>query len=127
MFSFCLDPYSTSNKPLLSLSMRTAVAIYRQLGQFLDHMDAAYTTSLNSPKPLCDPSINSHFRSGVYLGVGMCNIVLSMIPGKLMTLVELFGYKGDRKVGLELLMKTGGWVEDSEDPEIGTGEPFTFF
>ena len=107
--------------------MRATIAIYRQLGQFLDHMDDAYTTSLNSSKPLCDPSINSHFRSGVYLGVGMCNIILSMIPGKLMTLIELFGYKGDRKVGLELLMKAGGWVENSDEPEIGTGELFTFF
>lgn len=57
----------------------------------------------------------------------MCNIILSMIPGKLMTLVELFGYKGDRKVGLELLMKAGGWVENSEDPEIRSGEPFAFY
>jgi hypothetical protein len=50
-----------------------------------------------------------------------------MIPGKLMALVELFGYKGDRKVGLELLMKVGGWVEDSDEPEIGTGGSFTLF
>ena len=106
--------------------MRTSIAIYRQLGQFLDHMDAAYTTSLNSSIPLCDPSIDSHFRSGVYLGVGTCNLILSMMPGKLMTLVELFGYKGDRKAGLELLMKAGGWVENSDEPEIGTGESFTF-
>ena len=119
--------FTTCNKPLLSLNMRTTIAVYRQLGQYLDHMDAAYTTSLNSSKPLCDPSIDSHFRSGVYLGVGMCNIILSMMPGKLMTLVELFGYKGDRKVGLELLMKAGGWVEDSDEPGIGTGESFTFF
>ena len=107
--------------------MRATIAIYRQLGHFLDYMDAAYTTSLNSSKPLYDPSIDSHFRSGVYLGVGMCNIILSMIPGKLMTLVELFGYKGDRKVGLELLMKAGGWVEDSDEPEIGTGKSFSLF
>jgi Protein of unknown function (DUF3808) len=107
--------------------MRTTMGIYRQLGQYLDHMDAAYTTSLNSSKPLCDPSIDCHFRSGVYLGVAMCNIVLSMMPGKLMSLAELFGFKGDRKVGLELLMKVGGWVEDSDEPQIGTGELFTFF
>lgn len=27
----------------------------------------------------------------------MSHLVLSMIPGKLMALVELFGYKGNRK------------------------------
>ena len=127
LFFFALSLVATCNKPFLCLNMRTTIAIYRQLGQFLDHMDAAYTTSLNSSKTLCDPSIDSHFRSGVYLGVGMCNLILSMMPGKLMALVELFGYKGDRKVGLELLMKAGGWVENSDEPEIGTGEYFTFF
>ena len=54
-------------------------------------------------------------------------MILSLMPGKLMTLVELFGYKGDRKVGLELLMKAGGWTEGSDEPEIGTGELFTVF
>jgi hypothetical protein len=124
---FPLSFITACNKPLFSLNMRTTIAIYRQLGQFLDHMDAAYTTSMNSSKPLCDPSIDLHFRSGVYLGVGMCNIILSMMPGRLMTLVELFGYKGDRKIGLELLMKAGGWVENSDEPEIGTGESFNLF
>ena len=107
--------------------MRTTFAIYRQLGQYLDHVDAAYTTSLNSSKPLSDPSIDSHFRSGVYLGVGLCNLILSLMPSKLLTIVELFGYKGDRKVGLELLMKVGGWSGGSDEPEIGTGELFTVF
>ena len=126
VFLLPLSLITTCNNPLLSINMRAAIAIYRQLGQYIDQMDAAYTTSLNSSEPLCDPSIDSHFRSGVYLGVGTCNIVLSMMPGKLMTLVELFGYKGDRKVGLDLLMKAGGWVKDSDEPKIGIGESFTF-
>jgi hypothetical protein len=33
------------------------------------------------------------------------------MPGKLATLVELFGYKGDRMFGLKMLMRTGGWGE----------------
>lgn len=39
----------------------------------------------------------------------MSHLVLSMMPGKLLALVELFGYKGDRKFGLELLERAGGW------------------
>ncbi|KAG1873955.1 hypothetical protein F4604DRAFT_1582539 [Suillus subluteus] len=58
---------------------------------------------------LPSPSIDPHFRSGVYLGLGMSHLVLSMMPGKLLALVELFGYKGDRKFGLELLERAGGW------------------
>lgn len=107
--------------------MRTTIAIYRQLDQYLNYTDTAYTTSMHSSKPLCDPDIDPHFRSGVYLGVGVCNMILSLMPGKLMTLVELFGYKGDRKVGLESLMKAGGWVEGSDEPQIGTGKLLFFF
>lgn len=51
----------------------------------------------------------------------MCNIILSLMPGKLATLVELFGYKGDRVLGLDLLMRAGGWDEDGPEPRIGTG------
>jgi len=109
-----------------SLNMRTTIGIYRQLGHYLDTIDAEYTTAQNSSKPLTDPAVDAHFRSGVYLGVGMCNITLSLMPGKLMTLVELFGYHGDRKVGLEMLMRVGGWEDGVEEPRVSTGEPIFF-
>ena len=38
-----------------------------------------------------------------------------------MTLVELFGYKDDRKVGLDLLMEAGGRTEGAGEL-IGAGE-----
>ncbi|KAG1827902.1 hypothetical protein EV424DRAFT_1318995 [Suillus variegatus] len=107
------------------LNMRTTISIYRQLGKWIETVDAAYalahpellaaiSTPDPSPKTGADveetPSqSNPHFRSGVYLGLGMSHLVLSMMPGKLLALVELFGYKGDRKFGLELLERAGGW------------------
>jgi len=122
------------------LNMRTTISIYRQLGKWIESVDAAYATahpellvhtsahssvstssatpnhtptpqatSDSSPAYLPDPSIDDHFRAGVYLGLGMSHIVLSLMPGKLLALVELFGYKGDRKHGLELLERPGGW------------------
>lgn len=99
--------------------MRSTITIYRQLGHFLDAVDAEATAK---GLGMIDTSIDEHFRSGVYLGVGMCNIILSLMPGKLATLVELFGYKGDRKLGLELLMKVGGWVEGEDEPRVTVGE-----
>ena len=72
-------------------------------------LPSAVAASARSNQDLIDPSIDPHFRSGVYLGNGMANIVLSLMPGKLMTVVEMFGYHGDRETGLELLMKAGGW------------------
>lgn len=73
-----------------------------------------------SKKPMEDPSIDPHFRSGVYLGAGMFNIILSLMPGKLATFVELFGYHGDRKAGLKLLARAGGWEEDNKEPMVST-------
>ncbi|KAF8057392.1 hypothetical protein FPV67DRAFT_1527200 [Lyophyllum atratum] len=73
-----------------------------------------------SIRKLEDPSVDAHFRSGVYLGNGLCNVVLSLIPGKLATIVELFGYKGDRTLGLDLLMRAGGWNEEGSEPGVGT-------
>ncbi|TFK32751.1 hypothetical protein BDQ12DRAFT_692043, partial [Crucibulum laeve] len=101
-----------------ALNMRTTIGIYRQLGQYIEAVDAEYASAHSSPSSssseLEDPSIDADFRSGVYLGVGMCSIILSLMPGKLMTLVELFGYHGDRKKGLEHLMKAGGWGVQKE-------------
>jgi hypothetical protein len=49
----------------------------------------------------------------------MSYLVLSMMPGKLLALVELFGYKGDRKFGLELLERAGGWSANGRVVEKG--------
>lgn len=95
--------------------MRTTIGVYRQLGQFLDAVDAEATARGEGP---IDKTIDPHFRSGVYLGLGISHIILSLMPGKLMTLVELFGYHGDRKFGLEALMKAGGWTREKDEPEI---------
>lgn len=95
--------------------MRTTIGIYRQLGQFLDSADAEAVAAGHGPT---DKTIDIHFRSGVYLGIGMSHLILSLMPGKLMTFVELFGYRGDRKLGLKALMKAGGWTQEKEEPEI---------
>lgn len=98
--------------------MRTAFNIYRQLGKFLEDADVAAQASGKGPE---DKSIDAHFRSGVYLGVGASHLILSMLPSRLLTLVELFGYKGDRHLGLKLLYKAGGWTSESDEPSISTG------
>lgn len=93
--------------------MRTTMSIYRQLGRYLEAADAAYTAAhvdANvSDGSLEDPSIDVNFRSGVYLGVGMSHLILSLMPGRLLTIVELFGYRGDRMEGLRMLNRAGGW------------------
>ena len=98
--------------------MRTTIQVYRQLGKYLDTMDAEADARGEGPE---DKNIDPHFRSGVYLGVGMSNIILSLMPTKLLTIVELFGYKGDRHLGLALLEKAGGWTSAASEPKIGQG------
>jgi len=70
-----------------------------------------------------DKSVDADFRSGVYLGVGVSHLILSLMPGKVLAIVELFGYKGDRMAGLANLNKCGGWSSDSLEPSVSKGGP----
>ena len=47
--------------------------------------------------------IDSHLRGGIYFGYGLMNVILSLIPPKLMKLANLFGFHGNRKLGLQAL------------------------
>lgn len=69
-----------------------------------------------------DKTLDQDFRSGVLLGVGVSNMILSLMPSRLLSIVELFGFKGDRLEGLKLLYQAGGWSHDSPEPTVGAGE-----
>ncbi len=101
-----------------SLHVRSAMQVYRQLGKYIEQMDAEAQVRGEGPE---DNSIDVHFRSGVYVGVAMSHIMISLMPARLATLVELFGYKGNRHVGLALLHKAGGWTKESPEPAVGQG------
>ena len=69
---------------------------------------------IKSPKPPKSPANevelpDDDFRSGVYLGMGMVHLILSLLPSRVLPILELFGYKGDRTVALRMLEKAGGW------------------
>ncbi|KAF8512083.1 hypothetical protein BU17DRAFT_54238 [Hysterangium stoloniferum] len=100
-----------------ALNMRTCVQIYRLLARYMDTMDAESVEAGTGPH---HPDIDNDFRSGVLLGMGVTHILLSLLPTRISTVMELFGYKGDRKEGLKLLAKAGGWSNDlsNPDPEI---------
>ncbi|CAK5267930.1 unnamed protein product [Mycena citricolor] len=108
-----------------ALNMRTIVSIYRTLYKYIQTADAEYAASA-PPGPLVDrghgpesPAIDAHFRSGVYLGAGMSTLILSLLPGRLLNLVELFGYHADRKEGLDMLARAGGWGK-ADEPLVST-------
>lgn len=103
--------------------MRTTINVYRQLYKFCEAVDAEAVARGEGP---IDKSIDNHFRSGVYLGMGMSILILSMLPTKLLTIVELFGYRGDRHEALEILCRAGGWTKDSDQPSVSTGAELMF-
>ncbi|KAK7453411.1 hypothetical protein VKT23_011676 [Stygiomarasmius scandens] len=98
-----------------ALHMRTTISVYRNLLKYINAMDEE---SLASGGPPEHPAVDVHFRSGVYLGCGVATLILSLLPTKLLTIIELFGYRGDRKEALELLCRAGGWSADSSEPSV---------
>lgn len=104
--------------------MRTTIGVYKSLLKYIEIVDAEAVVRGEGPH---DKYVDAHFRSGVYLGNGMLNLVLSLMPGKLQTLVELLGYKGDRHVALELLALSGGWSVESTGPAVSIGKCCTLY
>ncbi|EIW69618.1 hypothetical protein TREMEDRAFT_44103 [Tremella mesenterica DSM 1558] len=89
-----------------ALNLRSAHQIYKALQQFLEEAD----------KDGFDDDVDMDFRSGVLLGTGTSSLMLSLLPGKVLKIAEVFGYAGDRTVALETLMAAGGWSKDSNEP-----------
>ncbi|KAJ2492755.1 hypothetical protein IWW37_001201 [Coemansia sp. RSA 2050] len=81
--------------------VRSAYAIYRGCYAYIQDVYAEGGT------------VDDHFVSGTYLGMGTFNLILSMLPAKLLRFIELVGFTTDRKLGLELLALAAGWRADA--------------
>nr|XP_057921547.1 tetratricopeptide repeat protein 39B-like isoform X2 [Doryrhamphus excisus]XP_057921548.1 tetratricopeptide repeat protein 39B-like isoform X2 [Doryrhamphus excisus] len=46
---------------------------------------------------------NIHFRGGVNMGIGSFNLMLSLLPARVLKLMEFLGFSGDRELGLSEL------------------------
>jgi hypothetical protein len=121
--------------------MRTIITIYRTLYKYVCAVDAEYAAELAksadantatndkaTTHPPESPAIDHHFRSGVYLGAGMSTLILSLLPTKLLTIVEMFGYAADRGEALAILGRAGGWGAGGkrgggDADEFEAGEP----
>lgn len=89
-----------------SLNLRATFTTYRMLYKYLTAMDEEARARGEGPE---DTSLDADFRSGVLLGAGMSNIIVSLMPSRLLSIVELFGFTGDRLAGLDMLYRAGGW------------------
>ncbi|KAM9819552.1 tetratricopeptide repeat protein 39B-like isoform 1-T2 [Syngnathus typhle] len=48
-------------------------------------------------------SMYVHFKGGVSMGIGSFNLMLSLLPARILKLMEFLGFSGDREVGLSEL------------------------
>ena len=87
---------------------------YLSLGKILAYIDSSDDKSLSQ-------AIDVDFRSGVELGVGASNLILSLLPDKLISVAEIFGYRGNREERLRMLMGVGGWEKGKSEPSVGVG------
>ncbi|VDP24089.1 unnamed protein product [Soboliphyme baturini] len=53
-----------------------------------------------------NPMLKPDFESGVRLGIGTFNLLLSALPSRVLKLLEFVGFQGDRKFGLQQLHMT---------------------
>ncbi|KAI8089817.1 uncharacterized protein BX664DRAFT_333982 [Halteromyces radiatus] len=65
--------------------------------------------------------LDEHFTSGVCLGIGTFNIILSLLPTSVIKVVEFIGFSVDRAHGLQVLISAGGWddMEENKKPMNG--------
>ncbi|XP_064605112.1 tetratricopeptide repeat protein 39B-like [Liolophura sinensis] len=52
-----------------------------------------------------DEKDKMHFESGVRMGIGAFNLMISLLPGKILKLLEFVGFSGNKKLGLSELQK----------------------
>jgi hypothetical protein len=55
--------------------------------------------------------VDVHWLSGVQLGVGLFNLIISLLPPRILSLAKFVGYSGNRRFGLALIeesAKIGG-------------------
>ncbi|XP_032826478.1 tetratricopeptide repeat protein 39B-like isoform X1 [Petromyzon marinus] len=74
------------------MKIRNSYQIYRACQQILDQNNRAHH-SVNFP----------HFQGGVKLGIGAFNLMLSMLPSRVLRLLEFIGFSANKEFGLTQL------------------------
>ncbi|KAG9486698.1 hypothetical protein GDO78_006859 [Eleutherodactylus coqui] len=72
------------------LKIRTSYQIYKECHQVLASMT----------KNKCSNDTQHQFEGGVKLGIGAFNLMLSLLPSRILRLLEFIGFSGNRNLGL---------------------------
>ncbi|KXS12829.1 hypothetical protein M427DRAFT_157049 [Gonapodya prolifera JEL478] len=77
------------------ISIRNSYGVYR----------SAWSHVVNTPPE----NMDVHFNTGVLLGIGDFNVILSFLPPKILRLFEVIGFTGDQEFGLKCIEIGAGW------------------
>ncbi|XP_033029237.1 tetratricopeptide repeat protein 39B isoform X2 [Lacerta agilis] len=75
------------------LKIRTSYQIYKECHQILQMTQGSKNQN----------ETYYQFEGGVQLGIGAFNLMLSLLPGRILRLLEFIGFSGNREVGLQQL------------------------
>lgn len=104
-----------------ALGLRTAYLTMRELLEFVEFCDGEAEEAQISGRR-AKHTVDQDFRSGVYVGNGLCSLVLSLLPKSASKLLEGFGFVGDRKFSLDIFARAGGWSKSKPLPTISADE-----
>ncbi|OMJ13734.1 Tetratricopeptide repeat protein 39A [Smittium culicis] len=91
-----------------SWNVKTAYFIYKNCVGYL-----SWCNEKGSPEAIeALKNLDSNFISGVLLGAGVFNVVLSMLPPKLLKIFEYVGFSANLQRGLDLLKKSANINSD---------------
>jgi len=76
-----------------ALKIRSCYSLYKQLFQWLVTCEQE------------DQEVEPNFATGVRMGIGCFNLFLSLLPARVLRLLEFIGFSGDRQLGLTELTK----------------------
>ncbi|ORX61918.1 hypothetical protein DM01DRAFT_1331391, partial [Hesseltinella vesiculosa] len=95
------------------LNIRSSYNTYIALEKYILHVQEKAA----SGDDVSSYGLDEHFTSGVCLGTGCFNIILSMLPTNVIKVVEFIGFSVDRAHGLQSLTAAGGWDDMAQTSE----------
>ncbi|KAL5016769.1 hypothetical protein ScPMuIL_006358 [Solemya velum] len=75
------------------LKIRECYKVYKECNKILQN------------RKFADERQKLHFDSGVKMGVGAFNLMISLLPSRVLKLLEFVGFSGNKKLGLSELLK----------------------
>ncbi|CAG8571646.1 15_t:CDS:2 [Ambispora gerdemannii] len=90
-----------------SINIRNSYIIFRNLAKFME--------CVKDDEDITTFEVDSHFSSGVSLGIGIFNLILSLLPPGILKIMHFVGFTSDRSFALRTLEFCGGWIHDSPD------------